>query len=109
MMILNNIFINSPLEQFEVTNLIGLNAPILGYLNITLTNLALYALLVLTLIVGLHLLANNNNKLLIFSAQINQIELKKLIILDSRVTIHFCNDRNRVIANWRLAPPSIYY
>src|ERR1043165_2431934 len=63
MMIFNNTFINSPLEQFEVTNLIGLNAPILGYLNITLTNLALYSLLVLILIVGLHFLSNNNTKL----------------------------------------------
>ena len=46
----NNIMVNSPLEQFEVTNLIGINAPILGYLNITLTNLGLYSLLVLLLI-----------------------------------------------------------
>ena len=28
----SNIIINSPLEQFEVSNLIGLNAPIFGYL-----------------------------------------------------------------------------
>ena len=31
----NQLMVNSPLEQFEVTNLIGINAPILGYLNIT--------------------------------------------------------------------------
>lgn len=36
------IFINSPLSQFEVTNLIGIFAPILGKINIILTNLALY-------------------------------------------------------------------
>ena len=30
----SNLFINSPLEQFEVTSLLGLNAPIFGYLNI---------------------------------------------------------------------------
>jgi len=58
-----NTFIHSPLEQFEVTNLIGLNAPVLGYFNLTLTNLALYSIMVLVLIVGLHLLANNNTKL----------------------------------------------
>lgn len=56
-------FINSPLEQFEVTNLIGLNAPILGYLNITLTNLGLYSILILFLVSSLHLMGNNNNKL----------------------------------------------
>jgi len=63
-LILSNFIVNSPLEQFEVTNLIGLNAPILGYLNITLTNLALYSSLVLVLILGLHHLANNETKLL---------------------------------------------
>jgi F-type H+-transporting ATPase subunit a len=58
------LFINSPLEQFEVKSLIGVNAPILGYLNITLTNLALYTFIVLSLIVSLHYLANNNNKII---------------------------------------------
>ena len=42
-----NLIINSPLEQFEVTSLLGLNAPIFGYLNITLTNLGFYSLFVL--------------------------------------------------------------
>ena len=32
--ITSNLIINSPLEQFEVTNLLGLNAPIFGYLYI---------------------------------------------------------------------------
>ena len=49
MNISNLIFISSPLEQFEVTSLVGLNAPIFGYLNLTLTNLALYSFLVLFL------------------------------------------------------------
>jgi F-type H+-transporting ATPase subunit a len=60
---INNLFINSPLEQFEVTSLIGLNAPVLGYFNLTLTNLALYSIIVVNLVIGLHVLANNNTKL----------------------------------------------
>jgi F-type H+-transporting ATPase subunit a len=56
-------FIHSPLEQFEVTNLIGLNAPLFGYFNLTLTNLALYSGLVLLLVTGLHILGNNDSKL----------------------------------------------
>ena len=64
MIIINNLFINSPLEQFEVTSLIGLNAPIFGYLNLTLTNLGLYSIIVFFLVIGLHLLGNNNTKLL---------------------------------------------
>ena len=59
----NHLMVNSPLEQFEVSNLIGINAPILGYLNITLTNLGLYSLLVLFLIVGIHYAGNNEVKL----------------------------------------------
>lgn len=59
----NNFIINSPLEQFEVTSLIGFNAPLLGYLNITLTNLGLYSLVVLFLVVSLHYVGSNNKKL----------------------------------------------
>lgn len=60
----SNLFINSPLEQFEVTNLLSFNAPILGYLNLTITNLALYAVLVTSLILSLHIYGNNETKLL---------------------------------------------
>lgn len=58
------IIINSPLEQFEVTNLLSFNAPIFGYFTLTLTNLALYSMLILFLIIGLHYFGNNDNKLL---------------------------------------------
>ena len=63
MNIKNLIIINSPLEQFEVTNLLGLNAPIFGYLNLTLTNLALYCIIVFFLVISLHYIGNNNAKL----------------------------------------------
>ena len=56
-------FISSPLEQFEVTNLIGINAPILGFFNLTLTNLALYSIVLLFLTLGLHFVSSNNRKL----------------------------------------------
>ena len=58
-----NFLIASPLEQFEVVSLLSFNAPILGYINLTITNLAFYALLVLILVVGLHVIANNNSRL----------------------------------------------
>ena len=64
MFTINQFNIISPLDQFEVTNLIGVNAPILGYLNISLTNLGLYSLTVLSVILSLHLVTNNNNKIL---------------------------------------------
>ena len=35
---MNNFLILSPLSQFEVSNLIGINAPILGNLHLVLKN-----------------------------------------------------------------------
>ena len=57
-------FLTSPLEQFEVTTFIGLNAPILGQFNLSLTNLGFYSVIVVFLVVGLHVIANNGNKLI---------------------------------------------
>ena len=58
-------FLNkSPLEQFEVTNILSIQFPILGYLTLTITNLALYSIIVLTVTLGLHLLGNNESKLI---------------------------------------------
>jgi len=61
---MQNFVILSPLEQFEVLNLISINAPILGHLNIALTNLSLYTLLVLSILIGFHILGNNDVKLI---------------------------------------------
>ena len=61
---MKTLFILSPLSQFEVTSLIGLNAPILGHLNLTLTNLGLYSLFTLFVVVGLHYFGNNDSNLI---------------------------------------------
>lgn len=55
---------NSPLEQFEVSSLISVIVPILGYINITLSNLGLYSILILFIILSLHIISNNENKIL---------------------------------------------
>ena len=57
-------YINSPLSQFEVINLIGINAPILGHYNIVLTNLVLYVLFIFLIVIGLHYFGNNDSKLI---------------------------------------------
>ena len=54
----------SPLEQFEVTNIFSLQFPIFGYFTLTITNLALYSLIVLIVSLGLHYLGNNESKLI---------------------------------------------
>lgn len=61
---MNNLYILSPLNQFEVTNLIGINAPVLGNLHLNLTNLSLYSIFVVLTILGLHIYANNDNKII---------------------------------------------
>uniref|UniRef100_UPI0031F3C138 ATP synthase F0 subunit a n=1 Tax=Russula emetica TaxID=152958 RepID=UPI0031F3C138 len=58
------LIINSPLEQFEVNSLISVIAPIFGYINITLSNLGLYSILILFIILSLHIISNNENKIL---------------------------------------------
>jgi F-type H+-transporting ATPase subunit a len=61
---IDNLFIFSPLSQFEVSNLIGVNAPLLGNLHLNLTNLSLYSIFVFLTIIGLHIYANNDNKII---------------------------------------------
>lgn len=62
----------SPLDQFEIRNLIGIYAPVLGNINISLTNIGLYLLLGSWLVITLNLLANNNNKIIMNSWSLSQ-------------------------------------
>jgi F-type H+-transporting ATPase subunit a len=55
-------YITSPLDQFEIRNLLSLDAPILGNLHISLTNIGLYLTIGAFSIIILNLLATNYNK-----------------------------------------------
>lgn len=59
-----NIFSNiiSPLDQFEIRNLISLDAPVLGNLSISLTNIGLYLTIAGYLVFIISLVSNNNNR-----------------------------------------------
>ena len=57
---MNYSFIISPLDQFEIRDLISLNAPILGNLSLSLTNIGLYLTLGGYLVFILSLVSNNN-------------------------------------------------
>jgi len=61
---MKEIFVLSPLSQFEVTSLVGINIPLLGYFNIALTNLALYTCFILLIVLGLHFYGNNESNLI---------------------------------------------
>lgn len=53
----------SPLDQFEIRDLISLNAPILGNLSLSLTNIGLYLTLGGYLVFVLSLIGNNNERI----------------------------------------------
>ena len=54
----------SPLDQFEIRNLISLDAPVLGNLSFSLTNIGLYLTIGGYLVFALSLIANNNEKII---------------------------------------------
>ncbi|RYE15631.1 MAG: hypothetical protein EOP34_02480 [Rickettsiales bacterium] len=56
----NNII--SPLDQFEVRNLLSLDAPLLGNLSLSITNIGLYLTIGGYLLFMVSLLSTNNNK-----------------------------------------------
>jgi F-type H+-transporting ATPase subunit a len=55
--------ITSPLDQFEIRNLLSLDAPILANIHISLTNIGLYLTVGTFLILSLNVLATNYNKI----------------------------------------------
>ena len=54
----------SPLDQFEIRNLISLDAPILGNFSLSLTNIGLYLLISTFIILTTSVLATNYNKII---------------------------------------------
>jgi F-type H+-transporting ATPase subunit a len=55
--------ISSPLDQFEIRNLLSLDAPILANIHISLSNIGLYLIVGMFLILSLNVLATNYNKI----------------------------------------------
>lgn len=56
--------ITSPLDQFEIRNLLSLDAPVLGNMNISITNIGLYLVISTFIILTASVLATNYNKLI---------------------------------------------
>ena len=55
--------INSPLDQFEVRNLLNLNAPILGDLSLSITNIGLYLTIAGYLVFASNIASSNNGRI----------------------------------------------
>lgn len=55
--------ITSPLDQFEIRNFISIDAPVLGNLHVSYTNIGLYLSLGAFAALAVNLLATNNNRI----------------------------------------------
>ena len=55
-----NTIVASPLDQFEIRNLLSFN--VLGDINLSITNIGLYLIIGVFLILTLNILATNYNK-----------------------------------------------
>jgi F-type H+-transporting ATPase subunit a len=64
--------ITTPLDQFEIRDLLSINAPILGNLHVSLTNIGLYLTIGTIVILFLNLLATNYNKIVSNNWSISQ-------------------------------------
>jgi F-type H+-transporting ATPase subunit a len=61
---MNNFIVLSPLDQFEIRDLISINLSILNNSHISLTNIGLYLTISTILILSFNKLATNYNKLI---------------------------------------------
>ena len=85
------IYITSPLEQFEIRELISLDSALMGDLHLSITNIGLYLLIGFFISLNINIIGNNYNKLVsnnwsvsqetiyatIHSIVVNQINTKK--------------------------------
>jgi F-type H+-transporting ATPase subunit a len=64
--------IPSPLDQFEVRNLLSLDVPILGNMSFSITNIGLYLTVGMLIALTLNILATNYNKIVSNNWSISQ-------------------------------------
>lgn len=70
-----NLEILSPLTQFEIRDLLSIDAPLIGNLHISLTNIGFYLTIGAIIILSLNLLSTNYNKLISNNWSISQESL----------------------------------
>ena len=58
-----NFLINSPLDQFEIRNLFSIDTPLLGNLNLSITNIGLYMIIAAFLAFAVSILATNYSRI----------------------------------------------
>ena len=83
--------IYSPLEQFEIRNLVDLDVPVLGYFHVFITNIGLYLTIGAIVILSLNILSTNYNKLVSNKWSIGQESLYATIL---SIVINQINSKN---------------
>lgn len=91
--------IYSPLDQFEIISILGFSSALFGNIHISLTNFGLYSFIVLFIIIGLHLLGNNENSL---------IPSKWSIFLESIYVTILSMVKSQIGSNHEIFLPFIY-
>ena len=82
---------SSPLDQFEIRNLLSLEAPIVANIQISLTNIGLYLIIGTFLILSLNLLAINYNRIISNRWSVSQESIYATI---HSIVINQINPRN---------------
>lgn len=88
-----NLFLNvtSPLDQFEVRNLLSLDAPIFGNLSLSLTNIGLYLTIGGYLVFMVGLLSTNSNRIVPNAWSISQESVYATV---HSIVVGQINDKN---------------
>jgi len=81
----------SPLDQFEIRDLLNIDAPILGYLHLSITNIGLYLIIATFLAFLLNILATNYSKLVSNNWSIGQESLYATV---HSIVINQINNKN---------------
>ena len=91
--------ISSPLDQFEIRDLVSLNAAILSNLNISLTNIGLYLILGVLITLIIHVIATNYNKLISI--------IRNFVSIKSPISHKYLNHGTLIELIWTITPALI--
>ena len=88
---INNLHSTSPLDQFEIRDLLNIDAPILGYLHLSITNIGLYLIIGTFIAFYFNILATNNSKVVSNNWSIGQESLYATV---HSIVVNQINNRN---------------
>jgi len=85
------LYSRSPLDQFEIRDLLNIDAPILGYLHLSITNIGLYLIIGAFLSFFLNILATNYSKVVSNNWSIGQESLYATV---HSIVVNQINNKN---------------